>query len=575
MKNILSLIAGIIICVVLLQYRISYSEMSGGPPVKVTTWDAFGYYMYLPAIFTYKDVTQLNWVADIDKKYSVTGGDGVQAEKQKNGNYAFKYLGGVAIMEAPLFFLAGYIARHTGYPPDGFSPPYQYTLSFGVLFYCLLAIFLLRKILLIYFSDLTAAITLLMVCLGTNFIQYTAIDNCQSHSYIFVLYVIVLYTTLKWHMKPNLLYAILTGYIIGLATISRPTEAIMVFIPIFWNTHTKAFAKEKWLMVKQHSPHIIAASIAGLIGVLPQLLYWKYATGSFIFDVGSKWDFLNPHFRVLFGWEKGWFIYTPITVFFVIGMFFIKKFPFKKSVIWFCLLNIYIVIGWHIWRYGGSYSARALMQSYAVFALPFAAVTETIGLKKWRVAYYVLCAYLMGVNLFQIVQYNKTILHYDEMNRLYYSRIYLNPDPSPIDISLLDTHDFLSNEKGYQKNTLADTALYVRILPDASAVLVEKNLTTDKNKTTADEWIKVESNIRVDSGFWKCYLNGELRNGDSVINTRIRLCNALSKEGKNNAYAFYIHVPEYFEHGHLKVYIDVAYNFGAQISNIKVTELTK
>jgi hypothetical protein len=364
--------------------------------------------MYLPGMFTYKDLTQLSWIPGIDKKYSMTGGTGYPAEKQSNGNYAFKYLGGVAVMETPLFFAGTLIAKNTGYPPDGFSAPYQYTLSFGVMLYCILAIFLLRKILLLYFSDLATAIAVIMVCLGTNFIQYAAIDNCQSHSFIFVLYVLVLYTTVKWHQQPKQLWAVLAGYIIGLATICRPTEAIMLFIPLLWNTHTKDAAKEKWRMVRQYRGHIAAAMLFGIIGVLPQLMYWKYATGSFIFDVGSRWDFLSPHFRVLFGWEKGWFIYTPVTVFFIIGMFYIKKFPFAKSVWWFCLLNIYIIIGWHIWRYGGSYSTRALVQSYPVFVLPFAAVIEKINTKKWKGLFYTLCTYLLCVNLFQISQYNKT-----------------------------------------------------------------------------------------------------------------------------------------------------------------------
>jgi len=573
MKKLFSLFACIIICIVFMQYRYSYSEMSGGPAVKVTSSDAFGYYMYLPGMFIYKDLTRLEWIPAIDNKYSMTGGTGYPAEKLPNGNYAYKYLGGVAIMEMPLFFIGDAIARHSSYPADGFSLPYQYALSLGVLLYCVLSIFLLRKILLLYFTDLTTAITLLLLCLGTNMIQYVAIDNCQSHSYIFVLYVIVLYTTLRWHQKPGMLWAILTGYVIGLATISRPTEAIMLFIPLLWNTHTKEAAKEKWLMVKQHKPQIVAAAFAGIIGILPQLLYWKYATGSFIFDVGSKWDFLNPHFRVLFGWEKGWFIYTPITVFFIAGMFFIKKFPFIKSVIWFCLLNIYIVIGWHIWRYGGSYSTRALMQSYAVFALPFAAVTEKVNTKKWRIFYYVLCAYLLCVNLFQIVQYNKTILHYDEMNRLYYSRIYLNPHPSAMDMSLLDNGDFLPSENKYQKKLLTDTSLTVSIPHDGKTTLYE----TDLHGLTAggDNWIKVESNIKVDAGFWMCFLDGELQQGDSVKKSRIRLCNAISKEGANNPYAFYMQVPETFTGAHLKIFIDAAYDFKAEISNLKVTELRK
>lgn len=570
MKNKLSILACIIISIGLLLYRAEYSNMQpGNPPLKVTVWDAFGYYIYLPSLYIYKDATHLNWLTEIDKKYGVTGGNGWQAEKLDNGNYVFKYLGGVAILETPFFFIGHFIAKHSDYPQDGFSPPYQYALGFGVVFYCILAIFLLRNILRRYFSDSTTAVTLLLVCLATNFIQYASIDNGQSHGYIFPLYVFVLYTTLQWHHRPKVIWAILTGYIIGLATISRPTEAIMLFIPLLWNTQTKDAAKEKWRMVKEHKGHIALAATAGLIGILPQLIYWKIVTGAFLYDVGSKWEFLNPHFRVLFGWEKGWFIYTPITLFFIIGMFFIKQYPFRKSVLWFCLLNIYIIIAWDDWRYGGSYSTRALVQSYPLFALPLGAFIERISKHKWEWAFYVLAAYLLFVNLFQLYQYNRTILHYDDMNRRYYGSIYLNPHPTPLDMSLLDSNVILANETSYTKEAIhnSDTALHFA----GNAVLFETILKGGNNTT----YIKTEATIKAPNCLWQSYLHMELRVGDSLKHARVRLFSPISVNDDYNDYVFYVQVPAYFQQGSIKVYLTAAGNFDGIVKHISVTKFDK
>ena len=234
MKNSASFTACILIIVVLTLVRVKYSDIRSSHPLRVTTWDALGYYMYLPSIYIYKDLRELKWLPEIDAKYNVTG-----------GNYVFGYLGGVALLETPFFLIGHSIAKFSEYEPDGFSPPYQYSLAFGILLYCMLAIFLLRHILLKYFSDLTTAITLILLLLATNFIQYASVDNAMSHAYIFPLYVLLLYFTLKWHHKPTAIWASLTGYIIGLATICRPTEAVMLFIPLLWNTHTKESAKEK------------------------------------------------------------------------------------------------------------------------------------------------------------------------------------------------------------------------------------------------------------------------------------------------------------------------------------------
>lgn len=579
MKNRYSLIACCIISLVLLQYRLSYSGLDPKYNLKVTTWDALGYYMYLPSAFIYNDATELKWFPDMDKKYQVSGGWVYQANICKKTNkYVFKYLGGVAILEMPLFLMGHCIAKVFHYPADGFSPPYQYSIAFGVLLYCLLSIFLLRNILLKFFSDQTTAYTLLLVMLATNIIQYVAIDNAQSHGLIFPLYVLILYFTIKWYEKPAILWACLIGYVIGLASISRPTEAIMLFIPLFWNTQNKTAAGEKWNLVKQHKKHIIYALLFAFLGVLPQLIYWQIATGFFIYDVGSKWTFLNPFFRVLFGWEKGWFIYTPVTIFFIVGMFYMKRYPFKKSVLWFCLLNIYIIISWFDWRYGGSYSTRALSQSYPVFALPLAAFIEHVNLKKWKLPLYILGLYLIGVNLFQIVQYNKTILHYNDMNRAYYEKIYLNPSPTPLDMSLLDTNDFLGNESTYKMKIIVhvDTTHHLQSQQHTSSLLLEITLVPDSaNKGIIESWLKIEASIKVNKGFSDSYLTSELQAGSSIKYNKIRLFSPISTEGAINTYAFYIKQPCFSIKNTLRLYIYSNSDFDGIIENIKITSLKK
>ncbi len=561
-----------------MQYRLSYSGLDPNYTLKVTTWDALGYYMYLPSAFIYNDATQLKWFPDIDKKYQVSGGWVYQANIYKNNKYVFKYLGGVAIMEMPLFFVGHCIAKASHYKADGFSPPYQYAIAFGVLLYCLLSVFLLRNILLRFFTDKNTAITLLLVMLASNIIQYVAIDSAQSHGLIFPLYVLILYFTIKWHEKPKLLWACLIGYIIGLASICRPTEAIMLFIPLLWNTHTKESAREKWALVKQHKKHVVYALVFIFLGVLPQLIYWQIASGFFIYNVGSKWVFLNPFFRVLFGWEKGWFIYTPVTIFFIVGMFYMKKYPFKKSVIWFCLLNIWIIISWFDWRYGGSYSTRALSHSYPVFALPLAAFVEYINGKKWRYLFYALGMYLIGVNLFQIVQYNRTILHYDDMNRRYYTSIYMNPHPTPLDMSLIDTNDYLSNEKGYIEQVLVhiDTVRHLQVSSNTPIALLNTTILPDSiYKPAKEAWLKIEAEIKIDKGFSESYLNSELKIGNSVKHNRVRLFSPISIQGGTNEYSFYIKLPDCSHRDRLQLYIRSGSDFDGKVNKIKVTSFMK
>ncbi|NNJ55808.1 MAG: hypothetical protein HKP14_06735, partial [Bacteroidia bacterium] len=531
MKNIFSFVACILVSLVLIQHRVAYTDLSDGRKLNVATWDALGYYLYLPAAIIYNDATELNWFPEIDSTYDVSGGVLYQAQKTDNGNYVFKYLGGVAVMQLPSFLVGHAIALSSDYKADGFSPPYQYSLAFGAILYCILGLFLLRGILLRYFSDLATAVSLVLLVLATNLIQYISIDSIMSHSYIFFLYVMVIYTTIKWHIKPSVLWASLTGLVIGIATICRPTEAIMFLIPLLWNTQNKEASSKKWQLVKSHQSHLIYIAVFGFIGILPQLIYWKLTADTFVFNVGSKWVFLNPFFRVLFGWEKGWFIYTPVVILFIIGFFYIKKFPFRKSVIVFSLLNIWVVIAWFDWRYGATYSTRALTQSYPVFALGFTAIIERILNHKWGLALFPIGIFLVFLNLVQIDQYNSTVLHYNDMNRKYYGKILLDRDPNPIKMSLLDTDEYLNNEKGYKSTVIAkgnDSQL--SCTNDSTCKIVSATIQAWSNKRISSQrkWIRIDATIKGTNSVFSGRLQSTLQLGDSSKVSSIRLARPLA-----------------------------------------------
>lgn len=551
MKAKVSFYVVLILGLILILYRANYSKLGGKESIKITTWDAYGYYLYLPSTIIYHDLKELKFQDSIDAKYHLSGGKLYQANRhEKTGNYVFKYLGGIAILHLPLFLMAHAYAILTGQDADGFSQPYQNGIGFGVVLYAILALFILRVVLLKYFDDTITAITLFLLIVATNSIQYISIDSAQSHAPIFLLYSILLYLTVKWHENPNNLIAFLAGFVMGLATISRPTEAIIILIPILWNTHTKEMAKQKWELVRANIPMIYLAALGGILGVLPQLIYWQYVTGFFVYDVGSAWRFLSPFFRVLFGFEKGWFIYTPITIFFVVGLFFMKNFPFKKSVIWFCAINIWIIISWSDWKYGGSYSTRALMQSYPVFALAFASFINWVFSNKFKYFFIVLAIYLSFVNFFQLKQYNQTVLHYYDMNRMYYSQIYLNSNPTPLDKSLLDNQHWISNEDDYKKKIifLNDSIKQWSISAWSNLYINPKPL-----NITNEKYLRIDTKLALLPSFGNTYIKSVLQKGDSIKIDSIRTFYPGAKQTQKNEYSFYVKVPIFFNNSNLNI----------------------
>lgn len=527
MKNKASFIAFCMIAIIYVATRLIYFT---GDFQKQTTWDALGYYFYLPASQIYQAENSRTWLDSLDKTYHLSGGDIYQVQKHTSGNDVGKYLRGVSIMQWPFFQAAHWYARYTGHAPaDGFSWPYQRAIAIACLFYGLLGLFLLRSFLLKFFSDQIVAAGLLLLMLATNAIQYIAIEGGQSHGYIFALYAIMLTLTYRWHQSPNTLLSFLMGGIFGLACISRPTEAVMMFIPLLWNVQNKSDWKQKWQMVIQNPRFVISLLLGILLALSPQLLYWKKVTGLWIYDVGSKWDFLNPHWRVLFGPEKGWFVYTPITICMVVGLWLIREKKIRYALITFCLLNIYIIIAWHTWRYGGSYSTRALVQSYPVFAIPLCAFVERVYSSNKKIIIAVLMFYLMGLNLFQIRQYNQTILHYDDMNWAYYRAIYLNPNPSPQTFSLMDDGVSISPRK--LKNPISlwqKDSLFV----DHDQTIISLN--RENLNIESVGYLHLQFELKSSESLWGKYV--VLSDSVSKSSFRIRLFRPLIREKDWNRY---------------------------------------
>lgn len=409
-RNIFSLASVVIVVLVALALRFCYFKNNDTNGYNATSWDALGYYMYQPGFIIYGEVKNLDWFAQIDSTYHVTGGALYQAKKLPNGNYVFKYLGGISFFQLPFFFIGHTIAKFRNVPQDGFSWPYQYSIMFGAIFWFFIGMLLLRKVLLHFFSDIITGLTILFIFLTTNLPQYISIDGAMSHSWIFPMYCIVIWLTHKWYEKPSIFTALFIGLICGIATISRPTECIMVFIPILWES-SKGFTVSKWQFIRQNPKHLLFAIIGGCLGILPQLLYWKYTTGGFIYDVGSKWYFLTPWLRILFGFYSGWFVYTPITLAFIAAFWFMKNQPFKKAVITFCLLNIWIVTAWFDWKYGVSYAGRALSQGSPIYAFALAVFLDKFFSGKKRFLILIIGLLLTLVNFYQIYIYNSGTYH--------------------------------------------------------------------------------------------------------------------------------------------------------------------
>jgi hypothetical protein len=425
-RSLIAVLAG---CAALLLLRTT------APPRNVLNWDVFGYYLYLPAAFIHHDIGLQDhaWLDSVMKQYEPSA-TLYQLVDGPDGNRVIKYSAGMAVLYAPFFLIAHGTAHLLGYPADGFSPPYQYILAFGCLLYALLGLFVFRKVLLHYFSDNWTALLLLLVVFGTNFLQLTAWDGTLlTHTPLFLLYAVLLWTTIRWHEQPRPRTALLLGATAGLITLVRPSEGVSLLIPLLWLPKGEQGWKQKWVQLRTHSGQIAAAAAAFIIAASPQLFYWHAVTGHWIFysylNPGEGFDFLPPHLQdFLFSYRKGWLLYTPVMLLALAGIPVLWRQHRETfwAILLFLVADLWVISAWSTWWYaGGSFSSRSLVPAYTVLAIPLGVFLQTLWHHKtWRWPIGVLTGLFVVLNLFQTWQWNQRILPKDRITKGFYWAIF-------------------------------------------------------------------------------------------------------------------------------------------------------
>lgn len=476
------------------------------PVYNVLSWDVLGYYFYLPAIFIYNDlgIKDISLYQGIIEQYNASD-TLYQIIMLPDGTHLFRYSMGLAILYLPFFLVGHIIALLTTYAADGFTLPYQLSMIYGALLYTLMGLWLLRKVLRKFFNEGITALSLIIVVLGTNYIQITTIDGLMSHNFLFTLYALVIWLTMKWHEQPGFWRSAFLGLAMGVMTLSRPSEVVVVFIPLLWNIYNKESYRRKLTFIRQHWKYFVFVIAFFILGGLPQVIYWKFHTGSFIFysygNPGEGFEFLWPYtLKVLFSFRKGWLVYTPAMIFALAGFIIMwrkKERAFLALLVYF-LLNLWFVSSWSVWYYADSFSQRALVQSYPVMAIALGFFLKYLNEKKnwskWAVG--ILIFFCIGLNIFQAWQYTHGVLDGSRMTREYYFRIFGKTSVDEEDKELLliergpaDKEKMPEDLEGY-RNLLLGEDSFEEVNPEFSKHYVERPV------RTGDYAFRLDSNKR-------------------------------------------------------------------------------
>jgi len=391
-------------------------------PGRVIEWDVISYYGYLPATFIYQDIT-LRFIDNYQgEKHFV-----LWAKKLPNGNRVLKMTMGVSIMVSPFFFVANALAGPLGYDTGGYSSPYRFAIVMAALFYLALSLIVLSRVLRFYFSKWISGIVILAIGLGTNLFWYSTFEPGMSHVYSFFLASVFILLTIKWYQNSTGWYSVLLGLVAGLLTLIRPTNVLMVLFFILYDIKNRDDIKGRFVFFRKHYLQLAAILFFGFLVLLPQLIYWKTISGHWLYySYGNEgFFFLHPQLiNILFSFRKGWFVYTPVMVFGVLGIYFLlKKFkPLFLPVSVILIAVLYVDSSWWCWWYGGGLSQRELIDIYPFMALPLAAFLQWIGKQRLLLRYFIGILFTVSVllGIFYNVQYRYGSIHWDAMSKQAY-----------------------------------------------------------------------------------------------------------------------------------------------------------
>lgn len=381
------------------------------------TLDAPSYYTYLPATIIHQDL-KLDFIDKDPAFYQ----NKIWYYRIGNGNKLIKHPMGISFMLSP-FFVAGHLtAKITGSPQTGYSMPYQNWVSIGVLFYLLLGLYYLRKLLLKFFSEKITALTLVSVALGTNLLWYSSFEGLMPHAISFSVTCICLYVYYQWIDSGTKKYLFLFAITFGLIVLIRPLAITIILFFLVHALINRSGFKGLMNFLKPQMKTILLSALMFFLIVSLQLCYWKYISGSWIFDVYIDEHFASPQIiPFLFGFRKGLFVYTPILLFSLLGL--IILFKKNKAFFWASLLSlslsVLILSSWWAWSYGICWGMRPMIDYYPILAIPlamtFAFLIEAGKLK--RMIFYPVIGLLIALNLFQTWQYKNGLIHYDDMSK--------------------------------------------------------------------------------------------------------------------------------------------------------------
>ena len=388
--------------------------------------DGWGYYLPLPAIFVYGDphlafLNRLDLASDV-LHYRFSDGQW-QGLHVHGVGYVDKYAFGTAVLQLPFFLIALLISHFRYVSINGFEAPFQLACGISGAFYFGLGSFLIFRTCRLRYDVLPSALALAIVILGSNILHYASTEGSFSHVYGYCLVAALMYLTVS-HAEseepPSLGAFVLFGALMGLAVVTRPTNAVYSLLFIVFAGRTPM----RILLTRT-----VAALLASAITASPQMMWWYVMTGQPIYYSyeGEGFNFASPQLmNYMFSIRKGLFFWHPLYLLMILALVAgLARRPLESAVsLLIVIVAIYAGASWHDFSFGHSFGSRNSIELLPLLAVPFAGGIAIILGSRWRGVAAATAVVLIAINLVQFRGYSKSTIPHDQSTAATYARFW-------------------------------------------------------------------------------------------------------------------------------------------------------
>jgi hypothetical protein len=312
---------------------------------------------------------------------------------------------GCAILWTPFYAVGDVVARTTGAQVDGFSKPYVAAVAYGSAVYGFLAIVLaIRTARRLGYNAFSAAIA---VWLGTPLLFYMYVAPPFSHACSAFGVALFTYVWIRVREDWSVRGFVALGAAGALMAMVREQDIFFVAGPavdFMWSRisegrlPTVALAKVGGARRQAGGALGVIAAIVAFVAVFtPQAVTYLVLNGHLgpHASVGRKMNWMAPHaLQVLFSPEHGFFVWTPLALIAIAGLFFLlrhdsvastfrRKRQVAVCVLLMVALQIYVSGSVESWTVAGAYGQRRFIALTAALVLGLSVLQHALKAAPW------------------------------------------------------------------------------------------------------------------------------------------------------------------------------------------------